>query len=119
MAGSQQCTVTEADEDRPHTGVVNVNHARTEGYSQPAARSRPERDDRAGTLLVVLTLFGACAITFMILVYALERRGRGFIMAFACSCALSSVYGFLAGIWPFGVVEARGIPAARAQRRIS
>jgi hypothetical protein len=42
----------------------------------------------------------------MVLMYALERRGRGFILAFACGCALSSVYGFLAGTWPFGVVEA-------------
>jgi hypothetical protein len=69
-------------------------------------RSRPEQDDRAGTLLGVLTLFGACAVTFMVLMYALERRGQGFILAFACGCALSSVYGFLAGTWPFGVVEA-------------
>ena len=38
--------------------------------------------------------------------YALERRGRGFILAFACGCLLSSAYGFLAGTWPFGVVEA-------------
>jgi hypothetical protein len=42
----------------------------------------------------------------MVLMYALERRGRGFILAFACGCALSSVYGFLAGTWPFGIVEA-------------
>jgi hypothetical protein len=42
----------------------------------------------------------------MMLMYALERRGRGFIIAFACGCALSSAYGFLAGTWPFGVVEA-------------
>jgi hypothetical protein len=42
----------------------------------------------------------------MVLMYSLERRGRGFILAFACGCALSSVYGFLAGTWPFGVVEA-------------
>jgi hypothetical protein len=42
----------------------------------------------------------------MVLMYALERRGRGFILAFACGCALSSVYGLLAGTWPFGVVEA-------------
>jgi hypothetical protein len=41
----------------------------------------------------------------MVLMYALERRGRDFILAFACGCALSSVYGFLAGTWPFGVVE--------------
>jgi hypothetical protein len=54
----------------------------------------------------VLTLFGACAVTFMVLMYALERRGRGFILAFACGWALSSLYGFLAGTWPFGAVEA-------------
>jgi hypothetical protein len=54
----------------------------------------------------MLTLFGACAVTFMMLMYALERRGRRFVLAFACGCALSSSYGFLAGTWPFGVVEA-------------
>ena len=31
---------------------------------------------------------------------------RRFILAFICGCALSSTYGFLAGTWPFGVVEA-------------
>jgi hypothetical protein len=36
----------------------------------------------------------------------LERRGRGFILGFGCGCLLSSAYGFLAGTWPFGVVEA-------------
>ena len=45
-------------------------------------------------------------MTFMMLMYALERRGRRFVLAFACGCALSSAYGFLAGTWPFGVVEA-------------
>jgi hypothetical protein len=54
----------------------------------------------------VLTVFGACAVTFMMLMYAFERRGRRFVLAFACGCALSSAYGFLAGTWPFGVVEA-------------
>jgi hypothetical protein len=54
----------------------------------------------------VLTAFGAAAVTFMMLMYALERRGRGFIFAFGCGCLLSSAYGFLAGTWPFGVVEA-------------
>jgi len=53
----------------------------------------------------VLTAFGAVALTFMMLMYALERRGPGFVIAFACGCALSSAYGFLAGTWPFGVVE--------------
>jgi hypothetical protein len=54
----------------------------------------------------MLTVFGALAVTFMMLMYALERRNRGFILAFACGCLLSSAYGFLAGTWPFGVVEA-------------
>lgn len=54
----------------------------------------------------MLTAFGVVALTFMMLMYSLERRGRGFILAFACGCALSSAYGFLAGTWPFGVVEA-------------
>jgi len=54
----------------------------------------------------VLTAFGVVVLTFMMLMYALERRGPRFILAFAVGCALSSVYGFLAGTWPFGVVEA-------------
>jgi hypothetical protein len=54
----------------------------------------------------VLTLFGVAALSFMMLMYALERRGPRFILAFALGCALSSLYGFLSGAWPFGVVEA-------------
>lgn len=53
-----------------------------------------------------VTAFGVVALTFMMVMYALERRGRGFVFAFAVGCALSSAYGFLAGAWPFGVVEA-------------
>ncbi len=54
----------------------------------------------------MLTLFGVAALTFMMLMYALESRHRGFILAFASGCTLASVYGFLSGAWPFGVVEA-------------
>ncbi len=54
----------------------------------------------------MLTIYGACAVTFMMLMYALESRHPGFILAFAVGCALSSSYGFLSGTWPFGVVEA-------------
>jgi dolichyl-phosphate-mannose--protein O-mannosyl transferase len=54
----------------------------------------------------MLTAFGACAVAFMMAMYALERRHRAFVLAFALGCALSSSYGFLAGTWPFGVVEA-------------
>ncbi|MGO8724317.1 MAG: hypothetical protein ACLQRM_16535 [Acidimicrobiales bacterium] len=53
-----------------------------------------------------LTIFGAIAVSFMMVMYALESRSQHFIAAFALGCALSSTYGFLAGTWPFGVVEA-------------
>jgi len=45
-------------------------------------------------------------VTFMMVMYALERRHQAYVLAFAFGCALSSAYGFLAGTWPFGVVEA-------------
>jgi len=57
------------------------------------------------TAAVAVTVYGVCALTFMMAMYALERRGRGFVLAFASGCVLSSVYGFLSGAWPFGVVE--------------
>jgi hypothetical protein len=41
----------------------------------------------------------------MVVCYALERRHRGFILAFSAACILGSVYGFLQGAWPFGIVE--------------
>lgn len=52
-----------------------------------------------------VTIYGVCAVTFMIVMYALERRGRLFIALFALGCVLSSVYGFLSGAWPFGIAE--------------
>ncbi len=53
----------------------------------------------------MLTIFGALAVTFMVAMYALERRDRRYTLGFAGGCLLSSAYGFLAGAWPFGVVE--------------
>lgn len=53
-----------------------------------------------------LTLFGLVAVSLMLAFYALEDVSPWFILAFAVACALASVYGFLAGAWPFGVVEA-------------
>lgn len=60
----------------------------------------------SGTVGHVLTLFGVVALSFMMAMYALERRGRVFVLAFAVGCALSSAYGFASGAWPFGCVEA-------------
>jgi hypothetical protein len=53
-----------------------------------------------------LSLFGLAAVTAMLIFYALEDRSPWFILAFAAACALGSVYGFLQGAWPFGLVEA-------------
>ena len=55
---------------------------------------------------LALTIYGVTALTFMMAMYALEHRHRGFILAFAAGCLLASSYGFLSGAWPFGVVEA-------------
>jgi hypothetical protein len=52
-----------------------------------------------------VTIYGVCAVSFMMAMYALEKRGRPFVALFALGCLLSSVYGFLSGAWPFGVVE--------------
>ncbi|HEY7432670.1 MAG TPA: hypothetical protein VH641_18250 [Streptosporangiaceae bacterium] len=52
-----------------------------------------------------ITIYGVVAVTFMMIMYSLERRHAGFILAFAVGCLASAGYGFLAGTWPFGVVE--------------
>ena len=52
-----------------------------------------------------LTLFGVVAVSTMLLFYALEPRDAAFVLAFAAASLASSVYGFLVGAWPFGVVE--------------
>lgn len=53
-----------------------------------------------------LTIFGLFAVTSMLICYALEKRSHWFILGFAFACVLGSIYGFLQGAWPFGIVEA-------------
>ena len=53
----------------------------------------------------MLTAYGALAVTLMMVFYSLESRSRWFTFAFAVACLASSLYGWLAGTWPFGVVE--------------
>jgi hypothetical protein len=55
---------------------------------------------------LALTLYGVAALTFMMVMYALEGRHPRFILCFGVGCILASSYGFLSGAWPFGVVEA-------------
>jgi hypothetical protein len=61
---------------------------------------------KGGIAMDGLTLFGLFAVTAMLVSYALEDRSHRFILVFAVACALGSVYGFLQGAWPFGLVEA-------------
>jgi hypothetical protein len=53
-----------------------------------------------------LSLFGLFAVSAMLVCYALEARSSWFTLAFAGACGLGSLYGFLQGAWPFGLVEA-------------
>ncbi len=62
-----------------------------------------------------LTLYGFFAVTAMLVCYACEDRSHWWILGFAVACALGSIYGFLQGAWPFGLVE--GIWAGVALRR--
>ncbi len=53
-----------------------------------------------------LTIFGLFAVTAMLVCYALEERRAVYSLAFGGACILGSIYGFLQGAWPFGLVEA-------------
>jgi hypothetical protein len=56
--------------------------------------------------VTALSAFGLFAVTAMLVCYACEHRSPWFVLGFAVSCALGSLYGFLQGAWPFGLVEA-------------
>jgi len=62
-----------------------------------------------------LSAFGLLAVTLVLVTYTLEDRSAWFTLAFAGACALGSVYGFLQGAWPFGLVE--GVWALVALRK--
>jgi hypothetical protein len=55
--------------------------------------------------LDALSIFGLFAVAAALVSYALEDRSPRWIFAFAIACVLSSVYGFLQGAWPFGIIE--------------
>jgi hypothetical protein len=62
-----------------------------------------------------LTLFGLFAVSTMLFFYAMEDRSPWYVLGFAGGCVLGSIYGFLQGAWPFGLVE--GIWSVVAFRR--
>jgi hypothetical protein len=51
-------------------------------------------------------LFGFLAAAAMVTMYALERRGRGYVLGFAAACAAAALYAVLIRSWPFAAVEA-------------
>lgn len=56
-------------------------------------------------LVSVLTGFGVVAVTAMMVFYWLEPRGIRYTFVFGVACLAASAYGWMAGTWPFGVVE--------------
>ena len=56
--------------------------------------------------MTALNLFGFIVLLIMMIFYMFENRSHWCILGFAVCCVLSSVYGFLQGAWPFGVIEA-------------
>ena len=62
-----------------------------------------------------LTIFGLFAVSAMLVCYALEDRPPWWILGFSAACLLGSIYGFLQGAWPFGLVE--GVWSVVALRR--
>ena len=53
----------------------------------------------------MLDAFGLLAVTLTLLFYELEDRSPLFVLAFAGGCLASSIYGFLQGAWPLGLIE--------------
>jgi hypothetical protein len=53
-----------------------------------------------------LSAFGLVSVTAMLVFYASEKRSPWCILGFAAACLSASLYGFLQGAWPFGMVEA-------------
>lgn len=53
----------------------------------------------------LLNIYGITALLAMLYFYLREPRSRKFTLLFSISCLASSLYGFLAGTWPFGFIE--------------
>jgi hypothetical protein len=54
---------------------------------------------------MAIELFGVCAVTVMVVAYALERRSHVYVLVFAIGCAAAALYGVLIRSWPFAGVE--------------
>jgi hypothetical protein len=64
-----------------------------------------------------LTPFSLASVSAMLFCYALEERSPYFVLAFAVACWAAAAYAWLAGTWPFTLIEA--IWGAVALRRFA
>ena len=51
------------------------------------------------TVAPFVALAGIAVVAIVLRFYALEGRGRGFLLAFSAACLASAAYGFLQGAW--------------------
>jgi hypothetical protein len=58
-----------------------------------------------------LSFFGLFAVSAMLVCCALESRSHWFVLSFAVSCALGSVYGFFKGLGRLGWSRRSGHPS--------
>ena len=54
----------------------------------------------------MIEAFGIVAVTIMVIAYALETRGPGYILLFSLACVAASIYAVMIRSWPFAIVEA-------------
>jgi hypothetical protein len=76
------------------------------GLFQRTARPPESLSAAVRVRMTRLSAFGLFAVSAMLVCYTFEDRSPWFILAFAAACACGSLYGFLQGAWPFGLVEA-------------
>ena len=55
---------------------------------------------------MVVEIFGFLAAGTMVVLYALEARSHGYVLAFAAACAAAALYATLIGSRPFAALEA-------------
>lgn len=52
-----------------------------------------------------LTAFGLLSVSLMLLFYFLEPRHPIYSLAFGLASWAAATYGWMAGVWPFAIVE--------------
>ena len=70
--------------------------------------------------MMAVTIYGVCAVTFMMVMYALERRGRGFVLAPCSAACCRASTGFCRALGPLASsidLGGRGGSAVRAASR--